>query len=96
MKKSIDPNQPLAPEPPFNGQLTARPKPRRLVTEVLVDDGDSEMMEYGPMNEEDAIESGYTDESGHAVEMAKPDVKGSPTGAWTDIGAGRSSVVKHH
>jgi hypothetical protein len=30
---------------------------------------------------------------GHAVSMAKKDVKGSPTGAYTDIGAGRSSVV---
>lgn len=46
-------------------------------------------------NERDARISGYTDENGKAVDRAKPDVKGSPTGAFTDIGAGRSSVVKH-
>ena len=49
---------------------------------------------YGEMNERDAKISGYTDENGHAVSMAKHDVKGSPTGSFTDIGAGRSSVVK--
>ncbi len=46
------------------------------------------------MNAEDAVTSGYTDKKGHAVSRAKKDVKGSPTGAFTDIGAGRSSVVK--
>ncbi|MBC7740906.1 MAG: hypothetical protein H7061_01835 [Bdellovibrionaceae bacterium] len=53
----------------------------------------SQAMDYGTMNAKDAKESGYTDESGKAVDMAKPDVKGSPTGAYTDIGAGRSGVV---
>lgn len=44
----------------------------------------------------DAKESGYVGKNGKAVSMAKPDVVGSPTGAFTDIGAGRSSVVKPH
>jgi len=44
----------------------------------------------------DAKESGYIGKSGKAVSIAKPDVEGSPTGAFTDVGAGRSSVVKHH
>lgn len=52
-------------------------------------------LEYGEMNEADARASGYTDEQGHAVSMAKKDVKGIPTGALTDIGAGRSSAVHH-
>jgi hypothetical protein len=43
----------------------------------------------------DAKALGYVGADGKAVSMAKPDVKGSPTGAYTDIGAGRSSVVKH-
>lgn len=51
-------------------------------------------LEYGEMNEDDARESGYTDSEGHAVSMAKKDVKGDPTGAFTDIGAGRSSAVQ--
>ncbi|WP_373998172.1 hypothetical protein [Bdellovibrio bacteriovorus] len=53
----------------------------------------SHKMNYGKMNERDARASGYTDKQGRAVDMAKPDVEGSPTGAYTDIGAGRSSVV---
>lgn len=44
----------------------------------------------------DAKASGYVGKNGKAVSMAKPDVVGSPTGAFTDIGAGRSSVVRHH
>ena len=44
----------------------------------------------------DAKASGYVGKDGKAVSMAKPDVEGSPTGAFTDIGAGRSSVVKPH
>jgi hypothetical protein len=84
-------------EPTFNGNFTAKPKPRPVITEPLLNsEGPSEEMEYGEMNLEDAIESGYTDEEGHAIEIAKPDKEGSPTGAYTDIGAGRSSVVKHH
>jgi hypothetical protein len=47
-------------------------------------------------NERDARESGYMDAEGKAVELAKPDVEGSPTGALTDIGRGRSSVVHPH
>lgn len=57
-------------------------------------DTENKKMKYSKANLEDAKISGYTDENGNAVEMAKPDVKGNPTGALTDIGAGRSSVVK--
>lgn len=53
-------------------------------------------MEFGEMNLADAKESGYTDENGKAVSKARKDVEGSPTGAYTDIGAGRSSVVHPH
>jgi hypothetical protein len=51
-------------------------------------------IDYGKMNEKDAQESGYTDQNGHAVSLAKKDKPGSPTGAYTDVGAGRSSVVQ--
>ena len=44
----------------------------------------------------DAKVSGYVGKNGKAVSMARQDVEGSPTGAFTDIGAGRSSVVKPH
>jgi hypothetical protein len=47
-------------------------------------------------NLKDAKTSGYTDENGKAVSKAKSDKEGSPTGAFTDIGEGRSSVVKRH
>lgn len=57
-------------------------------------DIEEKKMTYRKANLEDAKISGYTDKDGHAIDMAKPDVKGHPTGALTDIGAGRSSVVK--
>ena len=50
-------------------------------------------MDYGKMNEQDAKDSGYTGQKAQAVDMAKPDVKGRPTGAYTDIAAARSDVV---
>lgn len=60
----------------------------------LKDDIEYKKMKYRKANLEDAKISGYTDENGNAIEMAKPDVKGHPTGALTDVGAGRSSVAK--
>ncbi len=62
---------------------------------VNADDDSLEFREddFGDMNEKDARESGYTDENGKAVDMARENKRGSPTGAFTDIGAGRSSVV---
>ena len=57
------------------------------------DNVEGRQLEYGNMNEKDARASGYTDGNGQAVEKAKPEVKDEPTGAYTDIGAGRSSVV---
>lgn len=47
-----------------------------------------------PASEESARELGYTDENGKAVAIARADKKGHPTDAYTDIGEGRSSVVK--
>lgn len=78
----------LSQEDSFNAGLTAIPKD--LATDV---DGLETPIEFGEMNEDDARESGYIDKNGHAVSLAKEDVPGSPTGAYTDIGAGRSSVV---
>lgn len=49
--------------------------------------------DFGPMNEADARESGYIDDDGMSVDRARPDEEGSPTGALTDVGAGRSSAV---
>lgn len=75
----------ISPNDSFNANLDAQPKENRPVEDAT--DVSTEM------NVKDAQESGYTDEKGHAVSMAKKDVKGSPTGGYTDIGAGRSSAV---
>jgi hypothetical protein len=83
-----DPNRNQSLNDGFTAQPTTKPNtPKSPPVETAFD--------YGDMNEDDARASGYTDKSGHAKDMAKPDVPGSPTGAFTDIGAGRSSVVKH-
>jgi hypothetical protein len=69
-------------------EITARPKGKKGPVATTDD-------EVGDMNIEDAKASGYTDKGGKAVDKARPNVEGSPTGALTDIGAGRSSAVKH-
>ena len=79
----------------FNGNFTAIPKDNSQVG-ADVDDLRAAEIDYGSMNEEDAKESGYTGANGEAVDMAKPDVEGRPTGALTDLGAGRSGVVERH
>lgn len=71
-----------------DGDVSARPEGLELENPAPTD--------YGQMNVQDAKESGYTDEEGNAVSKAKEDVKGSPTGAYTDVGAGRSSAVTKH
>lgn len=96
MKKTSDTSENLSPEETFNGTLTAKPKPATITSELIETEGPAEKIDYGTMTLEDAKESGYTDEEGQAVSMAKPDAEGSPTGAFTDIGAGRSSVVRKH
>jgi hypothetical protein len=78
----------ISPNDSFNADLDAQPKENRPVQDAT--DVSTEM------NLEDAKESGYTDENGKAVSMAKKDVIGSPTGAYTDIGIGRSSAVVSH
>ncbi len=81
----------------IDGNVTAKPKDMADVADVIVnEDLSTESLDFGEMNLEDAQISGYTDEEGNAVSKALPDVEGSPTGALTDIGAGRSSVVRHH
>lgn len=76
---------------------TAIPK---SMNSAAVETGDIDLVEsqieFGEANEDEAREAGYIGEDGKAVDMAKPDKEGSPTGAFTDIGAGRSSVVHHH
>jgi len=72
--------------PGLNGELTAKPHSRVM-------DQMETAFESTPANEEDA-KLGYTDAHGNAVDMAKPNIEGHHTGAYTDIGAGRSSVVK--
>lgn len=72
-----------------NGGITAQPK----------GDGRSEVetaFDTDSASVTSARKAGYINGEGEAVEMAKSDVEGSPTGAYTDIGSGRSSVVKSH
>lgn len=73
--------------PSLNGELTAKPHTR-------MQDQMETAFDSRPANIEDARLSGYTDPEGKAIDMARPNVEGHHTGAYTDIGAGRSSVVK--
>ena len=88
---------PTSPNQRLNGNLTAQPKDIPQVDEGAADtEMGAAVAENSEMNVKDAKDSGYTDEKGQAVSKAKPDVKGSPTGAFTDVGAGRSSAVRPH
>lgn len=79
----------------FNDNLTARPKEETSADEASADaDLAATTMDYGEMTVKDAKDSGYTDRDGKAVDMAKKEIPGRPTGAFTDVGAGRSSAVK--
>jgi hypothetical protein len=78
------PAAPMSPDERYNSSFTALPK-----------EPPDEEIEYGDMSEKDARDSGYIDSDGRAVELTRKDIKGSPTNAFTDIGAGRSGVVKH-
>lgn len=75
---------PMSPDERYDSMFTALP-------EDFAADVD---LEYGEMNEADARASGYVDQDGNAVSLARKDIKGNPTGAFTDIGEGRSGVVK--
>lgn len=86
---------PMTPEESLNEGFDAIPHSGLETMDVESDDFPDDQ-DPGEMNEADARASGYIDNQGKAVEMAKPDVNGSPTGAYTDIGAGRSSVVHKH
>lgn len=78
----------------LNSNLTAIPKGAASVDEAAANpDLIASEIEFGSMNEEDARESGYIAKNGKAVSKARKSKKGSPTGAYTDIGAGRSSAV---
>lgn len=76
---------PIAPDESINSGFTAIPHD--------IEGPATTQNDFQAMNEADAKELGYTDERGQAVEKARPDVKGEPTGAYTDIGEGHSSVV---
>lgn len=81
----------------LNGNYTAIPKDTERASDASADaDLAATPMDFGEMNERDARESGYTDEDGEAVDLAKKDIEGSPTGALTDVGHGRSGAVKKH
>lgn len=88
------------PNDTFNNNLSARPKSTLDGMDVDSDASIEDQVDFGGASEEEAQASGYTDQDGNAVSKAKPDVEGSPTGAYTDIGAGRSSAVhpkdRHH
>ncbi len=86
---------PQVPDDSFNGNYTAQPR-ADIHDEHLATDPNfvEESPEYGEMSLRDAQLSGYTDIDGKAVSRAKKDVDGHPTGAYTDIGHGRSSVVR--
>jgi hypothetical protein len=80
----------------LNANLTAIPKGAASADEASADpDLVASPMEFGTMNERDARESGYIGKNGKAVSKSRKNKKGSPTGAYTDIGAGRSSAVTH-
>lgn len=83
------------PNDTFNNNLSARPKSTSDGINIETDASIEDQVDFGEMNLEDAVESGYVNEDGKAVSTAKSDVTGSPTGAYTDIGAGRSSAVHH-
>jgi hypothetical protein len=89
------------PNETFNSNFTAIPKDATSEDVASVDpDVVANNIDFGEMNLEDAKASGYTDENGNAVDMAKKTHKKEEdsTGAFTDVGEGRSSVVKrdHH
>lgn len=84
-----------SPNERLNGNLTAQPKDIPQVDQNAADAEMGPAVDYGEASLQDAKESGYTDENGKAISKAKPDVEGSPTGAYTDIGAGRSSAIRH-
>lgn len=86
---------PKVPDDSFNGTYTAQPR-ADIHDEHLATDPNfvEESPEYGEMSLRDAQLSGYTDKDGKAVSRAKKDINGHPTGAYTDIGHGRSSVVR--
>jgi len=88
---------PMSPNQRLNGNLTAQPKDIPQVDEGAADtEMGAAVAENSEMKAQDAKESGYTDDKGQAISKAKPDVKGRPTGAFTDVGAGRSSAVRPH
>ena len=78
----------------LNSGLTAIPKGAASADQASADpDLVASDMDFGSTNEQEARESGYIGEDGKAVSKARPNTEGSPTGAYTDVGAGRSSAV---
>lgn len=88
------PRDQTSPELSFNDNLTALPKDEVSPEDAAANaDLASDNLDYGEMSLEDARASGYTDENGRAVDSAREEPVGRPTGAYTDVGAGRSSAV---
>lgn len=84
------------PKDSLNSGLTAIPKGAASVDDASADpDLVATQMDFGTSSEQEAKESGYIGEDGKAVSKARKDTEGSPTGAYTDVGAGRSSAVVH-
>jgi len=82
-------------EAPFNGELTAKPQKKTHAPHFIPEENFLEPdMDPGEMNPYDAKVSGYVGKNGKAVSKSRHDVMGSPTNAFTDIGHGRSSVVR--
>jgi hypothetical protein len=79
----------------LDGGVTARPHDLTPAEQAVQGDGSMSIdpFDYGNMNEDDARQSGYIGPNGKAVSKSIPDKGGHPTGAYTDIGAGRSSTV---
>lgn len=95
IKKTQHKEVPPSAEETLNENLSARPGNVPEFTGNAESEMKGSDFEFGEMNLEDAKESGYTDEEGNAISFAKKDRQGSPTGAFTDIGAGRSSAVRN-
>jgi hypothetical protein len=96
MNKEKIPSDKEMPKDSFNANYTAIPKETTPADKASEDpDVVDNNIEYGKMNVRDAKESGYINEKGKAVSKAKRHAHDSPTGAYTDIGEGRSSVVRH-
>ncbi|MBX2988359.1 MAG: hypothetical protein KF802_10730 [Bdellovibrionaceae bacterium] len=87
--------RPERPAVPENDPGETRRSSARLDIDEIEEELDlaSDGLSAGTMNEEDARESGYINDQARPRIPSRAPQQGHPTGAYTDIGAGRSSVV---